>query len=366
MLYGLIAAIFIIVNLSGLLLIKFVLPWQGMRTMRKFRVHPKSRHILPLLRLMGQLVVSISGSVTKGIPIVTDIVPAGIAPSKLMTFAASAEDGIRHPLAEAIMEWADEKKLSLFKSAAINSIPGEGVEALINHQEIRVGTAAFLQNHDVKIPAEILTRADQLAGKGNIISFVSMGSVCRGFIVFTDQIRPTVQGAVNTLEEYGISTTIMTSTAGSTARNIGRQTNIPIIKADLSPMEKAKEFIVLKTSDSLVGAIATTKNSNVLAQCADISFSLSVSEDAIKEKSDVHIDSVDFGNVLLAVDIARYTHGKRNKGLIIMVLFNLILGAITSYLVSLEAMPFFAPILPILIGALAIIATLANQITFKY
>ena len=112
-LYCMIAAIFLVVNLIALLLVKYLLPWQGMRVMRKFKIRPKSRRILPLLNLMGQLIVSLSGSVIKGVPIVSDIIPTGTTPSQLLALAASAEAGVKHPLAEAILEWADDKQLSL-------------------------------------------------------------------------------------------------------------------------------------------------------------------------------------------------------------------------------------------------------------
>ena len=366
MLYGMIAAIFIIINLSAILLIKYLLPWQAMRVMRKCKIHLKNRRVIPLLNLMGQLVLSLSGSITRGVPLVTDIIPVGITPSKLMTITASAEAGIKHPLAEAIIEWVEDKDIALLEAAAVNAVPGKGVEALINHQEIRVGTAAFLQEQDVNIPAEILTRADQLASKGNFISFVSIGNFCRGFIVFSDRVRDTAPGAVRALPEFGISTSILTSTVRSTARNLAKQTGIMVVRPELNAMEKAKEFMVLKTKNSLIGAIGTTKNSAVLMQYADISFTLSTSDEALKEESDVYIDSVDFGNILSAVDIARYTYGKRKTGLIITVLSNLLLGAVTSYLVAEPALPFFAPVLPILTGTVALVSIIANQLTYKY
>ncbi|WP_027405765.1 HAD family hydrolase [Anaerovibrio sp. RM50] len=364
--YGLIAGIFLLVNAVAYLLLKYILPWQAMRTLKKFNIHARSRKLLPVLNLTGQLVMGLSGAVTKGVPMIYDIIPAGIAPSKLMTFAAAAEAGIKHPLAEAIAEWADEKRLELPEASASNMVPGKGVEALINHQEVRVGTAAFLQDHDVKISAEILTRADQLAGKGNVVSFVSISGYCRGFIVFSDALRPTVPGAVQTLRDYGISTLIMTSAAGSTARNIARQAGINNVSAELDTMEKAKKITIMKTSDSLIGAVATTSNTQVLAQSADISFALSITDESIKDQCDVYVDSVDFGNIMSAVDIAQYTYGKRKTGIIVTVLFNLVLGAVTSYIVAEASLPFFAPVLPILAGVLFLIGIIANQFTYNY
>ncbi|ORU01472.1 Copper, lead, cadmium, zinc and mercury transporting ATPase [Anaerovibrio sp. JC8] len=364
--YGMIVGIFILINFVAYILLKFILPWQAMRTLRRFNIHARSRKLLPLLHLTGQLVMGLSGAVTKGVPVIYDIIPAGIAPSKLMTFAASAEAGVKHPLAEAVAEWADEKRLELSEASASNIVPGKGVEALINHQEVRVGTAAFLQDHDVKIPAEILTKADQMAGKGNVVSFVSIGGFCRGFIVFSDALRPTVPGAVQTLREYGISTSIMTSAAGSTARNIARQAGISNVQAELDTMEKAKKITIMKNTDSLIGAVATTRNTHVLAQSADISFALSVTDESIKEQCDIYVDSVDFGNIMSAVDIAKYTYSKRKTGIIVTVLFNLVLGAITSYIVAEPALPFFAPVLPILAGVLFLIGILANQFTYNY
>jgi len=366
MLYGLVAAVFIVVNFAAMLLIKYILPWQGMRVMRRCKIHPKSRKVLPLLNLLGQVVLSLTGAVTKGLPVVTDIIPVGTTPSKLMALAASAEANVNHPIAEAIQEWAEEKDLPLSEAAAVNIMPGKGVEALINHQEIRVGTAAFLKEHGVKVPAEILTRADQLAAKGNIVTLVSIDSYCRGFIVFTDPVRPTVPGAVRALTEYGVSLSIITSVIGSTARALAKQVGITAVRAELGELEKAKEFLVLKTKDSLVGAVATTRNSAILSQTADISFALSVTDEQLKETADVYIDSVDFGNILSAIDIAKYTHDKRKTGLILVVLFNLILGAVTSYLVAETTLPFFAPVLPVLVGVLALIGLIANQVTYKY
>lgn len=366
MLFVIIGAIFAITNLLAWLLYKLILPWQAVRTMRKYGIIPKQKKLLSIIAQLDELILNVSGTVTRGIPIISDIIPVGIAPLKLLAIAASAEKGVHHPLAEAIVDRAKEKELPLEESAAINFVPGKGVEALINHQAIRLGTAKFLEEHDIKVEAELFTKADQLASKGKIVVFISIGNFCRGFITFIDPVRETAPGAVIALKEREITPIILTSMVGSTARNKARQAEITQVKAEMDVMKKVREILVMKTKGTIVGVTVANKQSDSLVQMSDISFALGNATESARKMAQVIIAEKDFGLIATAKDIAQYTRSKQRNSFIIAVAFNLLLAGAAVFLLQLERLPYFAPILPILIGLLFLVGLLWNQLTFDY
>lgn len=366
MLFAMIGAIFIIVNLVALILKKLICPWQAVRTMRRYGIIPKKKSLIPAIAQLDELVLNVSGTLTRGFPIISDIVPVGIAPSRLLSIAAAAEAGIHHPIAEAIADKAKEKDLVIEEAATNNFVPGKGVEALINHQAIRIGTAKFLEEHDIKVEAELFTKADQLASKGKIIAFISIGNFCRGFMAFIDPLMSTAPGAVIALKEREINPVVITSMVGSTARNKAKQADISQVKAEMDSMEKAREILVMKTKGTVVGITAANKSADSMIQTADISFALGNSTESAREMADIIIAEKDFGLVATAKDIAQYTKGKQRVCAIMTIAFNVLLISSVVFLLQLTSIPYFAPILPILVGALSLLGMIWNQISYSY
>lgn len=365
-LYLLIAVVFLSFNSLFLLLVKLLLPWRTMRLLKHWKIELKNRSKIPLLAQLQGLVINMTNTVTQGTPRLDDTFPVGISAARLLTIAASAEKGIRHPLAKALLAAAEDRGFQLEDFSAAHQIPGKGVEALMNRQTISIGSADFLAEQGVEIPAEQLTRADQLASKGHTIVYVAIGRFCRGFFTLTDPIKRNIAGAVSFLREIGVSVTVLTSTDRSTARSKSKQAGIQQTRANLDTMGKAKELLVLQTSGQVIGAAGRTMNFEAAMRSAHLSFAMEYSDQSVKDMADAVIHTFNIGTIASAVEICRLYGRKVKSAWLICLLFNLLLAIFTGYVIDLETIPYFAGFMPVGLAILFLILLLQNQFPLKY
>lgn len=365
-LYLLMALVFLTFNSLFLLLVKILLPWRTMRLLKHWKIELRSRTKIPLLAQLQGLVINMTNTVTQGTPRLDDTFPVGISAARLLTMAASAEKGVRHPLSKALREAAEDRGFELEDYSAANVIAGKGIETLMNRQTLSVGSADFLKEQGVEIPAEQLTRADQLASKGHTIVYVAIGRFCRGFFTLTDPIKRNIAGAVSFLREVGVTVTLLTSADRSTARNKGKLAGIQQIRANLNAMDKAKELLVMQTSGQVIGAVGRTSNFEATMRTAQLSFAMEYSEQAIKDMADILIHTFNIGTIATAVEICRLYRRKVKTAWLICLLFNLCLALSLGYLLSLESLPYFAGFIPFAIGSIFLILLLQNQFPLKY
>lgn len=360
------AVIFLIVNSVYAFLIKILLPWQTKRLLKKWKIHIKNSTKIPLLAQLQQLVMPMSGVVTYGAPVVTDIFPNGISSARLLALAAAIENGIDHPIAESIYDEARVRGLELPEISASNLVPGKGVEALMNRQTLSLGSAKFLEEQNIEIPAEIFTKADQLAYKGQIIVFVAIGKFCRGFITLHDKVKRSVPGDISFLNEMGIGTTIITASNRTTAKSYTKPTGVELIRSELNSMDKAKEVLVMQTSGQVVGSVGRHASFEGAMKSSDIGFALEYAEPGIKNLADVLIHTNSLGTIATAKGIARVANGKKKSEILLCVIFNVLLFISLAFLCNLESLPALSAILPILVGVFFLLAAIANQIPLKY
>ena len=221
-LYLIAAAVLLFFNCLCAFLLKILLPWQTKRLLKQWKIELRSLRKLPALRQLKELALNLSGTISYGVPVVTDIYPNGISSAKLLALAAAIEQNISHPIAEAIADEARVRGLVLPEISASNAVPGKGAEALMNRQTLSLGTAAFLREQNIDIEAELFTKADQLAYKGQIIVFVAIGKFCRGFITLQDKPKRSVPGDISFLKEMGINTTVLTGANRTTAKSYSK------------------------------------------------------------------------------------------------------------------------------------------------
>ena len=364
--YLLLGGVFILINFLAFFLVKLILPWQTKRLLKKWQIELKQKKQLPLLAALTDLVVNLTGTLTRGKPVYKDIIPMGISATKLLTIAASVEAHCQHTIAEAICDEAELRQLPLEDAAAVNYEVGRGIEALINRQAVRLGTASFLEEHGVKVDANTFTQADQLASKGLTVIFAAIGNYCRGYILLEDKPKVNVMGSVAFLKECGINCTLLTSVVRSTARHMAKAANIQNVRGGQSNMEKAREILVMQSQGSIVGAIGTSMKCDALFWAADLSIAMEYSSDEAKDFCDIIVHNGNISTLATAAEICRLSHSKKKTAILSLVIFNVLLAVATIFLFSQPVLPFISPVIPVLLGFCAIVILLMNQFSFSY
>ena len=364
--YIIFAAILVIFNLLNLGLQKILFPWQVRRLLRKWKIALKNRQKLPLLSQLQELVVNLSGTISYGVPQVTDIYPNGISSARLLALAAAIETGIHHPIAEAIVEEAHVRGLELPEISTSNPVNGRGAEALMNRQTLSVGSADFFQEQGIDIPAEIYTKADQLAYKGHIIVFVAIGKFCRGFITLQDKLKRSIPGDISFLQETGIKVTIMSGSNRSTAKSYLKASGADVVRSQLSNLEKAKEMLLKQATGRVVAAAGRTSKFEGALRSCDISFALEYAQQSVKDMADVLIPTNSIGTIATAKNIAIMVKKRQRTSWIMALLVNVLLLLSLLFLCNLDSMPNYGGLVLIGLSLVGFVVLLANQIPLRY
>lgn len=194
-----------------------------------------------------------TGTLTLGKPAVTDLVPcADVTETELLRVAAAVESRSEHPLAKAVASAARERGIPLDEVSDFQAIPGRGVQAILDHQVVRIGSPAYLlQNGD--FPARLDEARHRLEDEGKTVMLVQRGSAWLGLIALADQLRPEAKSIIETLHKAGIKVAMLTGDNPKVARNIAAQVGVDEVYAGLMPEDKVT---VVKEIEGKIGAVA--------------------------------------------------------------------------------------------------------------
>ena len=183
-----------------------------------------------------------TGTITCGEPTVTDLLPAeGVTETELLTLAAALEGRSEHPLARAVLAYAEEKQLELPSVTDFIALPGNGLTAKLEGKEIFGGNAAFIGTK-VSIPAALQTQAAALAAQGKTPLFFGGAGRLLGVIAVADTIKEDSPQAIRELRNMGIRVVMLTGDNQRTAEAIGRQAGVDEVIAGVLP--EGKEAVI--------------------------------------------------------------------------------------------------------------------------
>lgn len=192
------------------------------------------------------VVLDKTGTITKGEPQVTDILPFGSEDeASLLTLAASLEAKSEHPLAKAITQKANEESITVHETDNFFSVTGKGIEATIGDDIVRGGNHAYIGSFS-EIDSKVAETADALSLSGKTPLFFSKSNRFSGIIAVADVIKEDSAQAVKELHKMGIEVVMLTGDNQSTADEIGRQAGVDRVIAQVLPTEKEAVIRELK------------------------------------------------------------------------------------------------------------------------
>ncbi|MBR0062564.1 MAG: heavy metal translocating P-type ATPase, partial [Oscillospiraceae bacterium] len=175
-----------------------------------------------------------TGTITSGTPEVTDIITFGASEDELLTAAASLEHLSEHPLAKAVLRYAESKGIAPKEIGELKILSGSGLTAKLDGKRLYGGNAKLV-GAKADIPAEALTRAEQLAESGKTPLFFASDGKLLGIIAAADRIRPDSAEAIKQLKAMGLRTVMLTGDNKRTAEAIGAQAGIDETVAEVLP-----------------------------------------------------------------------------------------------------------------------------------
>ncbi len=248
-----------------------------------------------------------TGTLTRGEPMVTDVVAAPTSsPEEILRLAASAEHSSEHPLGEAVVKAALDKKLELSPSSDFSAIPGQGIEALVEGKRLLLGNRKLMDERGFSLNGLGQKTAD-LLGEGKTVMFVGWDSQVAGIIALADTLKPGAKEAVRTLRRMGIEPAMLTGDNRRTAEAIAREAGIDRVLAEVLPEHKAGEVKKLQEEGKVVAMVGDGINDAPALAQADIGIAIGTGTDVAIETGDITLISGDLMGVATAISLSKRT-----------------------------------------------------------
>ena len=264
-----------------------------------------------------------TGTITNGEPVVTDMVPAdGVTKEVLIGLAASLEKRSEHPLAKAILKYADEQKMSLEEVSEFEALPGNGLTALRNGRKLAGGNYTFIKTQTV-VPEKFVKQSEQLAEQGKTPMFFAEDGKLAGIIAVADTMKEDSRQAVGELQNMGIRVVMLTGDNERTARAIGAQAGVDDVIAGVLP--EGKESVIRKLQKyGKVAMVGDGINDAPALTRADMGIAIGAGTDVAIDAADVVLMKSRLSDVSAAVRLSRATLRNIHENLFWAFFYNVI------------------------------------------
>ncbi len=247
-----------------------------------------------------------TGTITKGEPRVTDILPGpGVAEDQLLGLAAALEAKSEHPLARAVMTKAEEEDINVADVADFRILPGNGLKCTIGDKKLLGGSMSFISGL-VSVPEDMMRQAERLADEGKTPLMFGLGDKLLGIIAVADVIKEDSTEAVKEFRNMGIRVVMLTGDNKKTAEAIGRQAGVDEVIAGVLPDGKEavirglmKQGKVAMVGDGINDAPALTR--------ADTGIAIGAGTDVAIDAADVVLMKSSIMDVAGAIRLSRAT-----------------------------------------------------------
>ncbi|MFC6322698.1 heavy metal translocating P-type ATPase [Companilactobacillus baiquanensis] len=265
----------------------------------------KSGDALETSRKIQTVVFDKTGTITKGKPVVTDIITSnGYNSDSILALAASSELGSEHPLGEAIVESAKSKNLTLNDTSSFEAIPGQGIKTVINEQTVLLGNEKLMASKNIKIQDRSIS--DNLADEGKTPMYLAIDDKLAGIIAVADTIKASSSKAIEALHKMNIEVAMLTGDNEKTAKAIAKQVGIDRVLSEVLPEDKANEVKKLQT-DKIVAMVGDGINDAPALAQADVGIAIGSGTDVAIESADVVLIKNDLMDVPNAIKLSHAT-----------------------------------------------------------
>lgn len=293
-----------------------------------------------------------TGTLTCGMPQLTDLIPRGVGRDEALVLAAGLEQNSEHPLARAIISAAETNatvhrpKIENFKA-----LPGCGITGEIDGRFLRLGSPAWLGLATDPVVLDL-----QRMGKTVVV--LAESDVVLALFAIADALRPSSKLAVEKLRQRGIRVVMLTGDNPATAAAIAHEAGIGEYRAGILPGDKAAAIAELKLGGGLVAMVGDGINDAPALAAADVSFAIGAGSDVAVEAADLTLIRSDLLGVVDAIDLSAATLGKIRQNLFFAFIYN-VLG------IPLAAAGMLNPVVAGAAMAMSSVSVVSNSLLLK-
>jgi Cu+-exporting ATPase len=299
-----------------------------------------------------------TGTLTKGEPSVTNIIAYNNYKEKdVLKFAATAEKGSEHPLAETIINKAQEAKINVPDAESFEALPGHGVRCVYENKKILLGNRKLMQQE--KVPIE-LVEADlqKLEEQGKTAMILAVDGKVAGIIAVMDTPKENAVEAINKLKSMKLEVAMLTGDNERTAKAIANQLGMDQVIANVLPWEKVDVIKKMQSEGKTVAMVGDGINDAPALAQADIGIAIGSGTDIAKETGGIVLIKDDLRDVALGVELSKKTMQKINSNLFWAFIYN-------TVMIPVAAMGLLNPMFAAGAMAISSLTVVSNSATLK-
>ncbi len=285
----------------------------------------KGAESLELAHKIQTIVLDKTGTITQGKPTVTDFVTvkgtANRNEIKLLQLAASVERNSEHPLAEAVVRYAQSQQVELVEVRDFEAIAGRGVQALVSRHKLYIGTQRWME--ELSINTEALPKdKERLEYLGKTPIWIAVDGEIEALMGISDALKPNSAQAVKALQRMGLEVVMLTGDNRRTGEAIAREVGINRVLAEVRPDQKAATVERLQSEGKIVAMVGDGINDAPALAQADVGIAIGTGTDVAIAASDITLISGDLLGIVTAIQLSRATMNNIRQNLFFAFIYN--------------------------------------------
>jgi Cu+-exporting ATPase len=285
----------------------------------------KGAESLELAHKIQTIVLDKTGTITQGKPTVTEYVSVhGTAHGnelKLLRLAASVERNSEHPLAEAVVRYAQSQEVQLTEAKNFEASVGSGVQGIVSDRFVQIGTQRWMEELGINTQA-LQKYKTQWESAGKTAVWIAVNGEIEGLMGIADAIKPSSPAAIRALRQLGLEVVMLTGDNRQTAEAIASEVGIRRVFAEVRPGQKADKVKELQSEGKIVAMVGDGINDAPALAQADVGIAIGTGTDVAIAASDITLISGDLQGIVTAIQLSRATMQNIRQNLFFAFIYN--------------------------------------------
>jgi P-type Cu+ transporter len=286
----------------------------------------KGAESLELAHKIQMIVLDKTGTITQGKPTVTDFITvkgtANRNEFQLLQLAAAVERNSEHPLAEAVVQYAQAQGVALAETREFAAIAGSGVQGLVSNQQVQIGTQRWLDELGIDT-SELQNQGDKLEYLGKTVIWLAVDGEVEAIMGIADAVKPSSVRTIRALQKMSLEVVMLTGDNQRTANVIAQEVGIKRVFAEVRPEQKAATVAALQAEGKIVAMVGDGINDAPALAQADVGMAIGTGTDVAIAASDITLISGDLQGIVTAIQLSRATIRNIKQNLFFAFIYNI-------------------------------------------
>ena len=284
----------------------------------------KNAEALENMNKINTLIVDKTGTLTEGKPSVEKVVADGLNEDDVLQKIASLNKYSEHPLAEAIVKYGKERKVSFSEVKDFTAVAGKGVTGTVDGKRVALGNKKLMEETKSAIPAKLGEKVGIEQQSGKTVSYISIDGAAIGYITISDKIKDTSKKAIEALLNSGIEIIMLTGDNAGTAKAVADELHLTGFKAEVLPEDKLNEIKKLQSEGKKVAMAGDGINDSPALAQADVGIAMGTGTDVAIESASITLVKGDLHGIVKAKKLSKAVMKNIHQNLLFAFIYNVL------------------------------------------